>query len=303
MLLRIFILSFFSIFSLNNANATYIEVTLLGTGTPVPNIKRFGPATVVEAGGRYFVFDTGRGITMRLQQAGIPLSRIEHVFLTHLHSDHINGLADLWLTSWVWQRNKNLKVYGPVGVKQLTEHTQKAHEADINYRTAHAKLRKDTVNIDSFETTKDGVIYEEDDVRVIAFKVDHGIVKPAYGYRLEYKELSVVISGDTSYSENLVNHAKNADVIIHEIAAAEEYLLKRHPNLKNIMAYHTSPEQMLNVLKKTKPRLAVLTHVLLYGTSEKQVLDKVRKAYSGEIHIGEDLMRIGISDTISIKPF
>jgi len=103
----------------NLARASYIEITLLGTGGPPPNIERFGPSTVIETQGRYFVFDVGRGSTIRLQQAGIPLDKIEQVFLTHLHSDHITGLADLWLTSWIWQRQNKMNVFGPDGTKNL----------------------------------------------------------------------------------------------------------------------------------------------------------------------------------------
>lgn len=300
-LLRLSYVSLLFVFLLSNAHAAFIEITLLGTGTPLPDIKRFGPATVVEAGGRYFVFDSGRGITMRLQQADIPLNKIEHIFLTHLHSDHVSGLADLWLTSWIFQREKNIKVYGPVGVKQLTQHTQQAHKADIDYRVQHAGLRLDAVDIKAIETTEDGVIYDEDDVRVIAFRVDHGVVKPAYGYRLEHKNRSVIISGDTRYSENLVKYSQNADVIVHEIAAAGETLLNKNSALKNIMVYHTSPEQMIKVLHNTKPRVAVLSHVLLYGITEEQVLNKLRQQYSGELFIGEDLMRIQVGEEIVIN--
>ena len=92
------------LFSINTARAGYMEVTLLGTGTPKPSIDRFGPSTLIEANGRYFIFDSGRGVSIRLQQAGVALSKIENIFLTHLHSDHISGLSDLWLTSWIWQR-------------------------------------------------------------------------------------------------------------------------------------------------------------------------------------------------------
>ena len=300
-MIRFFYLSFLSFILLGNVNAAYVEVTLLGTGTPRPDIDRFGPATVIEAGGRYFVFDTGRGTTIRLQQAGIPLDKIEHVFLTHLHSDHISGFDDLWLTSWIWHRKKSLKVYGPVGTKQFAEHMQQAYKEDRNYRATYSDLSLDTVNIETIEIDKEGVIYEKSDVRVIAFRVNHGVVKPSYGYRLEYRDRSVVISGDTSYSKNLVSHAQNADLLVHEIAATGKGFTVRYPGLKNIMDYHTRPKQMLNVLKETRARLTVLTHVLLYDISEAQVLEKLQREYLGEIDIGKDLMTIGIGDNVSIK--
>jgi ribonuclease Z len=299
--IKLFFLIILSSILSGNVIAAYVEVTLLGTGTPVPDVARFGPATVIEAGGRYFIFDAGRGVTMRLQQAGIPLDKIENIFLTHLHSDHISGLDDLWLTSWIWHREKNLKVYGPVGTVQFIANLQQAYQADISYRIAQADLPENSVKIEAVEIDKDGVIYDENGVRVIVFSVDHGIVKPSYGYRLEYSDRSVVISGDTSYSTNLVKHAQNADLLIHEIASAREGYAARYPGLEGIMAYHTSPEQMLKVMNQTQARLTVLTHVLLYGVSETQVLDKLQREYSGEVYMGEDLMTIGIGDSMSIR--
>ena len=172
-------------------------------------------------------------------------------------------------------------------------HTQQALEADIGYHSKRAELSLDSVNIDEIEVTGD--------VRVIVFSVDHGTVKPAYGYRLEYKDRSVVLSGDTTYTQNLFKHAQNADVIVHEIAAAEKKLLTRHVKLRNIMSYHTSPEHMIKVLRETKPRIAILTHVLLHVISETKVQDKLRSEYSGELHIGEGLLSITADDTIRIK--
>lgn len=286
---------------LGHAHASDIEVTLLGTGTPRPDIQRFGPATLVEAGGRYFVFDAGRGLTIRLQQAGIALQQIERVFLTHLHSDHVSGLSDLWLTGWIWQREHALELYGPVGVKRLAASLQRAHAADIAYRVSDTGLDRRTAGLHATEARADGVLYERDGVRVIAFKVDHGVVKPAYGYRLEYGGRSVVISGDTTYSRTLVRHAQAADLLVHEIAAADEGLLQRNPRLQKVMAYHTRPEQMLQILNETKPRAAVLTHVLLFGVDEAQLMHELRQADAGNLYLGEDLLRIGIGEEIRVR--
>lgn len=275
-----------------------MEVTLLGTGTPRPSIERFGPATVVEANGRFFIFDSGRGTTIRLQQAGIELSKIEHVFLTHLHSDHISGLSDLWLTSWIWQRPNKLKLTGPKGTQALAKHLTLAHQADMQYRKAHTKLNKAIFDIDGHNIAAEGVVYDQDGVKITAFLVDHQPVEPAYGYRIDSGEQSIVISGDTTYSKNLIRFSKNADLLIHEIAATDADLLASNPRLKKVMSYHTTPDQAAKVLQAIQPKAAVFTHVLLFGVDSKTALDSARLHFNGDARIGQDLMKIGVGKTV-----
>lgn len=288
------------VLSMGRAGAAYVEVTLLGTGTPRPDPERFGAATVVEAGGRYFLFDAGRGVTVRLRQAGVPLERVQRVFLTHLHSDHITGLADLWLTGWIWQRPGPLELYGPSGVGDLARHLAAAHEADISYRTAYTGLDGKAGRIRATEAAGEGVVYDEDGVRIVAFTVDHGPVKPAFGYRLEYRDRVVVLSGDTTYSPNLVEHARGADLLVHEIAAADADLLARNPRLARVMAYHTDPDQMRRVLADARPRATVLNHVLELGVAARQALDALLQDHPHTLHMGRDLLRIGVGDDIRV---
>lgn len=285
---------------LQAAYADYLEVTLLGTGTPRPSIERFGSATLVSAGGQFFLFDVGRGATIRLKQAGITPNQIDKVFLTHLHSDHISGLDDLWITGWVWQRQQLLDVSGPTGTHQLVNGLRDAYAADISYRSANVGLDDDKAKIESVEI-EPGVVYQQEGVTIRAFLVEHAPVKPAYGYRVEFGDRVVVISGDTTYSENLVKHAQKADLLIHEITAADPALLKRNKRLNSVVAYHTNPDQMAEVLNKTNPRLAVLNHVLLFAVSEEQVIDKIKMQYSGDVTMGYDLMKIGVGNTINIQ--
>ncbi|MFK7794181.1 MAG: MBL fold metallo-hydrolase [Gammaproteobacteria bacterium] len=293
-------LLFVSLILLQVVRADYLEVTLLGTGTPRPSIERFGSATLVSAGGQNFLFDVGRGATIRLQQAGITPNQIDKVFLTHLHSDHISGLDDLWITGWVWQRQKLLRVRGPIGTHQLVEGLREAYAADISYRVANVNLDDDKAKIESVEI-EPGVVYQQEGVTISAFLVEHAPVKPAYGYRVEFGDRSVVISGDTTYSENLVKHTQQVDLLIHEITAAAPSLLKRNKRLTNVVAYHTNPDQMADVLNKTKPRLAVLNHILLFAVSEEQVIDEIKQQYSGEVAMGYDLMKIGVGNSIQIQ--
>ncbi len=289
-----------SIVLLQSACAGYIEVILLGTGTPRPSIERFGSATLVSAGGQYFLFDVGRGATIRLQQAGITPNQIDKVFLTHLHSDHISGLDDLWITGWVWQREELLKVHGPVGTHQLVEGLCDAYVADISYRVANVDLDNDKTKIESVEI-KSGVVYEKEGVTISAFLVEHAPVKPAFGYRIEFGDRTIVISGDTTYSENLIKHAQNADLLIHEITAAAPSLIKRNKRLANVIAYHTNSSQMVEVLNKTEPKVAILNHVLLFGMSEDQVINEIKQKYSGDVAMGYDLMRIGVGSSIDVQ--
>lgn len=283
----------------SHLSAAYMEVTLLGTGTPRPSIERFGPATVVEANGRFFIFDSGRGITIRLQQAGISLSKIEHVFLTHLHSDHISGLSDLWLTSWIWQRPTKLDLTGPKGTQALAKHLTIAHQADMQYRTKHTELDKRVFEMTSHDIASEGVVYDHDGVKITAFLVNHSPVEPAYGYRIDSGEQSIVISGDTTYSKNLIKYAKNVDLLIHEIAGADANLLASNPRLKKVMSYHTTPEQAAKVLEASKPKAAVFTHVLFFGIDDKAALDSTRTNFDGDVRIGQDLLKIGVGATIT----
>lgn len=283
------------------AQAEYLEITLLGTGSPKPDVQRFGPSTVIEAGGHFFLFDVGRGASIRLQQSDIPIQKINHVFLTHLHSDHLGGFSDLWLTSWIWQRQQPLQVYGPKGTSKFAEYTYKAHIQDINFRAENTGLSKQAVELDAKEIIDNEVVYDQDGVRVIAFLVDHKVVTPAFGYRLEYGDRAVVISGDTTYSKNLIKHAQGVDVLIHEIAMTNQSLLDQNIKLQKVMSYHTTPMQAAQVFSETKPRLAVYNHVLLFGVEEGDVIQRTHKGYPGDVVMGRDLMKIKVGDKIVVQ--
>lgn len=294
-----FLLTFILLLS-SFAQAEYCEVILLGTGTPRPSIDRFGSATLVHAGGKYFLFDVGRGATIRLQQAGLSPNQIEQVFLTHLHSDHISGLDDLWITGWVWQRENYLQVYGPEGTHQLVNSLRKAYAKDIAFRMDNAGLDDNKSQIDSQEI-EEGVIYQQGGVTIKSFLVDHKPVMPALGYRIEFGDRVIVISGDTTYTEAIVEQAHEADLLVHEIVAANESLLQKNKRLKRIVGYHTNPEQLATILLKTNPRLTALTHVLLFGVSEQSVLAQIKDKYQGQVIMGHDLMKIGIGSKISVE--
>ena len=168
------------------AFAQDFKVTLLGTGNPRPVMSRFGPSILVEAGKEKLVFDCGRGASQRLDQLKIPFSEITALFLTHLHSDHTVGIPDLWLTGWVMGRTTPLAVWGPEGTKAMMQHLQEAYVFDIHIRRdVDTKLPGAGAEIVA-QDIEEGVVYNSAGVKVTAFLVDHGEIKPAFGYRVDY---------------------------------------------------------------------------------------------------------------------
>ena len=279
--------------------AEEFRVTLLGTGSPAPAMNRFGPGVLVQAGGKNLLIDSGRGGTQRLRQAGLRLGQVDALFLTHLHSDHVVGIPDLWLTGWLQteyaQRKGPFVVYGPTGTQALMDGLAKAFDWDIQARIADQNL--DPAVIRSAVTEiKPGVVYDQGGVKVTAIEVDHGeLLKPAFGYRIDHAGRSVTISGDTRFSENLIKQAAGSDLLIHQVAAVRPELLA-NPVFKIILAHHTQPEEAGVVFSRVKPRLAVYYHFVLLGTpgvpavKEADVLEMTRKTYAGPLTIGEDLM-------------
>ncbi len=279
--------------------ADEFRVTLLGTGSPAPVMRRFGPGVLVQAGGKNLLIDSGRGTTQRLMQSGLRLGQVDALILTHLHSDHVVGIPDLWLTGWLEasyaQRKGAFVVYGPKGTQNMMDGLARAYEWDIKARIADQNL--DPASILSRVTEiEEGVIYDQGGVKVTAFKVDHGeLLQPAFGYRIDHAGRAVTVSGDTRFSENLIKFAAGSDLVIHQVAAARDELLKS-PVFKVILAHHTQPEEAGTVFSRVKPRLAVYYHFVLLGTpaipavTEKEVFELTRKTYSGPLLIGEDLM-------------
>ena len=219
------------------ACAQDFKVTLLGTGSPLPIPDRFGAATLVEAGKEKLLFDVGRGATIRLNQIGVPIGAINAVFLTHFHSDHTSGMPDLWLTGWIGRyygnRQSPFRVIGPKGTLSLMQNLQRAYDDDIRIRYEDEKNPLEGVAVVASEYANDGVVYETNGVKVTAFEVDHGpLIKPAYGYRIDFDGRSVIISGDTRYSENLEKHAQGATLVIHEVAIPNQEYYEKTPIVK-----------------------------------------------------------------------
>jgi ribonuclease Z len=285
-----------------SSNAQDLKVTLLGTGSPQPRMDRFGPSILVEAGKEKLLFDCGRGAAQRIEQQKISFAEVDALFLTHLHSDHIVGIPDVWLTGWVRGRKLPLRVWGPAGTKEMMSHLEQAYEFDIHIRRdVDEKLPSQGVVVVA-KDIEQGVVYENGGIKVTAFAVDHGLVKPAFGYRIDFAGHSVVVSGDTRYSENLIRLAQGADVVIHEVVDPSAFRAA-NPSMspervQGIIGHHTTAEQAGTIFAQLKPKLAVYSHIVPGGTTG--LIPLTRKTYTGPLQVGEDLMSIEIGEKVVV---
>lgn len=268
-----------------------MQVVLLGTGFPRPSVDRAGPSAAIVIGNRTYVVDAGRGVVMRLIGAKLPLGTMQCVFLTHLHSDHIDDLPDLYNTPWVLGRAKPFELYGPEGTQALADGMLQFFAADIHIRADLTEMHPREGAKINVHTVHEGVIYEDGGLRVTAFNVDHRPVEPAFGYRFDYGGRAIVISGDTRPSDNLIAHAKGADVLVHEAYLTEYFSNTDTPEAAaRLRAYHTTAEQAGQVAEKAGVKLLVLTH-LIPGDNDVEFLRRASQNFKGRIVVGKDLDR------------
>lgn len=289
------------------------EVILLGTGSPPPFMHRFGPATLVRAGGRTFLFDAGRGATQRMWQKKIRFGQgLDVLFLTHLHSDHVVGIPDVWLTGWLGgpfgRRKTPFVIMGPEGTAALGAGLMQAYAWDVKTRIEDQKLKPEGAEIRASDLTP-GVVYDKDGVKVTAFATEHGkLIKPTLGYRIDFDGRSVVISGDTKYAPDLIAAAKGTDLLVHSIGAARKELLDISPLWRRIMDHHITPEDAGRVFNETRPKMAVFSHVVAATNGKIKpvppqiMVNRTRKVYSGPLTMGKDLMVFEIEKTgVTVK--
>jgi ribonuclease Z len=286
------------------AQTAPIKVTLLGTGCPPAVMNRFGPSTLVEAGQFKFIVDAGRGSLQRLVALKIAWQSVQGVFLTHLHSDHVVGFPDLWLTGWLIApgRSVPLPVWGPNGTTRMMSHLREAYGEDIRVRVANDRASPDGVALRPHDIGE-GLAFEQGGVRVSAFEVDHAPVKPALAYRFDFQGRSVVLSGDTRVSENLIRHAQGVDLLVHEVFVPETLSRAGVPpeRARRIVDYHLTPEQAGGVFTRVKPRLAVYSHICMPTALDEEILPATRRTYSGPLEVGEDLMSIEVGEEINVR--
>jgi len=288
------------------AAAPEIRVTLLGTGTPIVNINRFGMSTLVEAGSQKLLFDAGRGVVLRLQQKGASIRDINAIFITHLHSDHLTGLPDLYATAEllplaIGGRKTPLDLWGPAGIDNVARGIELMFTDNNRLRAIGGEIAQEATRIAAHQLSE-GVVYERDGVKVTAFLVNHGHVVPAYGFRVDYGGHAVALSGDTAYSPNLVSLAKGADLLIHCVAIGSARLEQlRWDFVRRFYEYLANPETVAKILTESRPRDAVFSHISLYSqadiptATEDELTSRVRAGYDGPFVIGQDLMSFTVS--------
>ncbi|MGA3169879.1 MAG: MBL fold metallo-hydrolase [Chthoniobacteraceae bacterium] len=271
-------------------------LVLLGAGTPIPDPHASGPALAIVRGGVSYLVDAGPGVVRRAMaaaQAGVPgltPPQLTRLFLTHLHSDHTAGLADLMLTPWVVGRMTPIEIYGPPGTRAMVEHILAAYTEDISIRVnglEHADLRAVTPVVHEF---KAGTIYKDAQMKVRAFRVRHGTWPHAYGFRFETPDRTIVVSGDTRPFPGLERNYIGADVLVHEAYCHSAFMSRTKGWQKYHGAFHTSTLQLAKIANAVQPKLLVLIHQLLFGATPEAMMEEIKSAYKGAAIYGRDLM-------------
>jgi ribonuclease BN (tRNA processing enzyme) len=269
-------------------------VVLLGTGTPAPTPARSGPATAIVVNGTAYIVDFGPGIVRRASAAFIEkgVAALETVklrvaFVTHLHSDHTVGYPDLILSPWTIGRRVPLEVYGPKGLKAMTEHLLEAYRADIDTRTSpegNQSRWPEGHKVNAHEI-RPGVIYKDANVTVTAFPTKHAM--ESYGYRFDTKDRSIVISGDTNPTQATIDACRGCDVLIHEVHTPAWIATRPDYFQQFSHKFHTTTPQLAELATKAKPRLLILYHYA--GITDQELYDEMLAKYQGHFVIGRDL--------------
>jgi ribonuclease Z len=274
-------------------SAVALQVILLGTGYPRPDAHHAGPSTAIVAGDQWFVVDAGRGVVMRIAGTDLHYDKMQAIFITHFHSDHTAGLPDLFDTSWQFGRKtRPLELYGPPGVARLANAMLEFFRDDIHYRRDLLEKHPAAGATIHPHDVREGVVYDRDGMRVTAFLVDHRPVEPAFGYRFDCGGKSIVLSGDTRPTPNLVKFAKGADILVMEAYLPEHFLkVDTSEVAARLMHYHTSAEEAGQIAAAAGVKTLVLTHLIPAGAAET-FRQRARKSFKGKIVVGDDLIRV-----------
>ncbi len=295
--------------------ASRTKVVLLGTGTPIPDPDRSGPATAIVVDGSAYLVDFGPGVVRRAEAAvlergitALEPGNLKVAFVTHLHSDHTAGYSDLILTGWTSGRSTPLEVYGPSGIQSMTEHILQAYRIDIETRTnpeGNQRAIAEGWKVNAHEI-KPGVIYKDANVTVTAFATKHAM--ESYGYRFDTPDRRIVISGDTNPTEETINACNGCDVLVHEAQTLELYAKMPERLHSFVTKYHTTTEQLAALATKAKPKLLVVYHTIsfppgiappkflsssmgagVFRSAPEVLQEEIGSRYSGEFVIGRDL--------------
>lgn len=291
-----------------------LHVYLCGTGSPMPDATRAGPCLGVLAGDKAFVFDVGSGGTRNLGSMGFPIARLESIYLTHLHSDHIDGLGELLMMSWIGGgRSAPTPVRGPIGTAEVVGGFNIAYRLDSTYRVAHHG--PEVANPNGFGGAPEEItiaagpggqqiVLQDGDLKITAIRVDHAPIEPAFGYRIDYKDRSISISGDTIYQPRFVATSEGVDLMLHEALSkkmvqaigaklGERGLKNPEAIFADILDYHTDPEEAAQAAQEAEADHLVYYHIvpqLPVKMLESVFLGESKKIFDGKITVGEDGM-------------
>ncbi len=274
---------------------TETQIVLLGTGTPIADPDRSGPSVAIVVNGKPYIFDLGPGVVRRTaaaKRAGVDalaVNNLKIAFVTHLHSDHTLGYPDFIFSPWVLMRNEPVEVYGPVGIGAMTDRLLEAYKVDIDVRTNDlepANTEGYRVVVNEIEP---GTIYNDENITVRAFLVNHGSRLQAFGFRLETRDRTIVISGDTAPTPSILENSTGCDVLIHEVYTQAEFDKLTEDWQKYHSTYHTSSRELGEIAAEAKPDLLILYHQLLWGATPEELLQEIRQVYNGRVACGNDL--------------
>ena len=279
---------------------------MLGTGTPNPVPERSGPSVAIVVDDHSYIVDCGAGVVRQAEKAhrkgieALNAPNLKRLFLTHLHSDHCVGLADIIFTPWVLERQEPLKIYGPKGTKEMCDHTLAAYQLDIEARRfGLEKANEEGIKVEVSEISE-GIIYKDKKVLVEAFKVNHPPFE-AYGYKFTTPDKIIVISGDTAPCDNLIKHAKGCDILIHEVYSASGVKLRDPKWYKYHTTVHTSSVALGDIAAQVNPDLVVFYHQLFMAAKneagntvtaherEKEMICDVKEKFQGQVVSAKDI--------------
>jgi ribonuclease BN (tRNA processing enzyme) len=271
------------------------QLVLLGTGTPNADPDRFGPSVAVVVNDTPYLVDFGPGVVRRAAAAqrkgvkGLAVEKLKIAFTTHLHSDHTAGLPDLILTPAVLDRHAPLLLYGPTGIREMARHIVAAYEQDIRLRTRGLENGDAKAYVVDARVLREGVVYQDENVRVTAARVKHGQWKEAYAFRFDAGGKSIVISGDCGPDEVIVKLCNGCDILAHEVYSVAGF--QRRPSMwqKYHSNFHTSSVELGAIANRARPKLLVLYHQLLWSSNEAELMRELQAVYAGPVKFGNDL--------------
>ena len=277
------------------------KLLILGSGTPNPNPERSGSAYAIVTNGQSYLVDFGPGVIRRASAfspswggefESMEIQNLNYAFLTHLHSDHSAGLADLILSPWVLEREEPLNLFGPRGLKRMADKITDAYQIDIDYRINGSQPSNPEGYKTKVTEIAEGIIYVDKYISVEAFENNHGDFKNSFGFVFTTKDKKIVISGDTAYSQKVIDKSKEADILVHEVYSEKGFKEKTRDWQIYHKAHHTSAPDVGKIASMSKPKKLVLSHILFWGNSKESIVEEVKSNFDGEVIIAEDLMVI-----------